>query len=223
MMSDRSHDNYYVTRKDKLIRQLDKAVSRLHQEMAASYGEPEAETIHQEILVEFERLLPEIPYIGGRKNSLTMFLIQSAWALAFYRVLQRRGGSVEDAGALLQQAAEAMFTATPRFLRRLYGRIRSSKLRSPLIEAAAHKTQQRVYPGNWVQEIVPADGETFDLGFDYTECGIVKFMAAQGAPELTPYLCQTDFAVVEAIGLRLERTETIADGFRRCDFRISRS
>ncbi len=66
-----------------------------------------------------------------------------------------------------------MFTATPRFLPRLYGRIRSSKLRSPLIEAAAHKTQQRVYPANWVREIVPADGETFDLGFDTTECGTV--------------------------------------------------
>ena len=115
-----------------------------------------------------------------------------------------------------------MFNAMPKVLRHLYGRIRVSKWRYPHLEAAARETQKREYPGNWVQEFIAGDGELFDFGFDYTECGIVKFMEAQNASELTPYLCQTDFAALEATGLHLQRTETIASGCERCNFRISK-
>ncbi|MCP4197812.1 MAG: L-2-amino-thiazoline-4-carboxylic acid hydrolase [Proteobacteria bacterium] len=97
-----------------------------------------------------------------------------------------------------------------------------SKLRYPRMAAAAGEMQKREYPGNWVQEFIVGDGEAFDLGFDYSECGIVKFMDAQNAPELAPHLCQTDFAALEAMGLHLERTETIASGCERCNFRISK-
>ena len=222
-MSNTTTSDYYLSQKGKLSKQLDKIIVRVKPNLTARYGEADADEIHRQILLEFERILPEIPYIGGRKNSLTLFIIQSAWALAFYRILQRYGGSVEDAGELLQQAAEAMFSATPKFLRHLYGRLRVNKRRYPRLEAAALETQKREYPGNWVQEFVTGDGETFDFGFDYTECGIVKFMEAQDAAELTPYLCQTDFAALEAIGLHLQRTETIASGCDRCNFRISKT
>jgi len=214
--------NYYVSRKGKLVKELDQVVSRLQSELAARYGEAEADAIREQILIEFERLLPQIPYIGGRKNPLTVFIIQSAWALAFYRVLQQRGGTVEEAGELLQKAAGATFNATPKFLRHLYGKIRLSKLRYPRMAAAARETQKRKYPGNWVQEFIAGDGKTFDFGLDYTECGIIKFMQAQNASELVPYLCQTDYAALEAMGLHLERTETIAGGGQRCNFRISK-
>ncbi len=221
-MPDTTHKNYYVSQKGNLIEELDKVISRVQSDLVARYGEVDADVIHKQILIEFERLLPQIPYIGGRKNSLTVFLLQSAWALAFYRVLQRHGGSVEDAGELLQQGAEAMFNATPKFLRHLYGRMRLSKLRYPRMAAVARETQKREYPGNWVQEFIVGGGEAFDIGIDYTECGIVKFLEAQNASELTPYLCQTDYAALEAMGLHLERTETIASGCQRCNFRISK-
>jgi hypothetical protein len=216
-------NDYYLSQKRKLIKQLDKVVARVRPNLAARFGEAEAAEIHREILIEFERLLPEIPYIGGRKNSLTTFLIQSAWALAFYRVLQRRGGRVEDAGELLQQVAKAMFNATPKFLRHLFGRLRINKWRYSRMETAALETQKREYAGNWVQEFVSGDGKSFDFGFDFTECGIVKFMEMQDASELTPYLCQTDYAALEALGLKLERTETIASGCERCNFRIGKT
>ena len=215
-------DDYYGSQKEKLIRKLVKVISRIRPELVARYGQAGADEVQRQILLEFERLIPEIPYVGGRKNKLTIFIIQSAWALAFYRALQQRGGTVEDAGSLLQQASEAMFKATPQFLRFLYGKIMLSKLRYPSMAATARETQKREYPGNWVKEFIAGDGESFDIGFDYTECGIVKFMQAQNATELTRYLCQTDYAALEAMGLKLDRTETIASGCARCNFRISK-
>ncbi len=221
-MSDTGPDDYYVAQKGKLLKELDKVIGRIQPELAARYGETAVTEIRREVLQEFARLLPEIPYIGGKKNKLTVFLIQSAWALSFYRVVQRRGGDVAEAGEILHQAAEAMFNAIPVFLRHGYGRIRFHKWRYPAMAAAARETQKREYPGNWVQEFVAGDSETFDFGYDYTECGIVKFLEAQNAPELIPYLCQTDFAAAEALGFHLTRPETIAAGDGRCNFRFSR-
>ena len=63
-------------------------------------------------------------------------------------------------------------------------------------------------------------GETFDVGFDYTECGIDKFMRSQGAAELTSYLCNLDYVSFGAIEMELVRTKTLAWGCDRCDFRI---
>ncbi len=88
---------------------------------------------------------------------------------------------------------------------------------------AALETQKRQYPQNWVQEFISGDGQSFNFGYDYTECGIVKFLEAQEATELIAYLCETDFAALEALGLKLERTETIASGCQRCNFRISKT
>ncbi len=100
-MPNKIPSDYYVARRRKLTRQLNRVVRRVRPNLTARYGARNGERIHRQILVEFDHLLPQIPYIGGRRNSMTVFLIQSAWALAFYRALQQHGGSVEDAGALL--------------------------------------------------------------------------------------------------------------------------
>ena len=61
-------------------------------------------------------------------------------------------------------------------------------------------------------EVVEGDGHDFDFGVDYTECGVVKYLAREGAPDLAPYLCWTDYPLFAAARLRLDRTETLAQG-----------
>jgi hypothetical protein len=86
-------------------------------------------------------------------------------------------------------------------------------------EKQARWTQQRRYAGDWLNEIVDGDGRTFDWGIDITECGLVTFLHAQGADDLTPYLCDLDYVMAEAAGVGLTRTKTLAWGCDRCDFR----
>jgi hypothetical protein len=73
-----------------------------------------------------------------------------------------------------------------------------------------------------VFEHVEGDAETFDWGRDYIECGIVKFLHSQGADELTPCLCLTDYALFGALGIELKRTMTLAEGDKKCDFRFKK-
>jgi hypothetical protein len=67
--------------------------------------------------------------------------------------------------------------------------------------------------------LVEGNGQDFDWGVDYTECGICKFYQAQGAYELVPYLCALDFPSSEAADAGLVRTTTLGTGGLRCDFR----
>jgi hypothetical protein len=50
---------------------------------------------------EFEALLPDIPYIGGDENHLTVSLVESMWYLAFYKAMKKCGRTAEETGKVL--------------------------------------------------------------------------------------------------------------------------
>ena len=146
----------------------------------------------------------------------------AAW-LAMYRSLQARGASVEEAARLIYLGAASFSNSFPmRWLMRLQGRRLFSRTFQDQRRHAAAISQQRRYPEDWVFEVVEGNGRGFPFVVDYTECGIVKYLAREGAPELAPYLCWIDYPQFAATHVRLDRTETLAQGGQRCDFRMSR-
>lgn len=86
----------------------------------------------------------------------------------------------------------------------------------------AEETHQKRYADDWVLDCLPGNGD-YALGYDYWECGICKLCRAEGCPELARYLCQLDFLFAEVMGLRLERSTTLAQGGEKCDFRFYRA
>ena len=66
------------------------------------------------------------------------------------------------------------------------------------------------------------DGKQFDFGVDYLKCGNYNLVKALGAEEFAPYVCMSDIPLGDAIGWGLTRTETLADGCDRCDFRFKK-
>ena len=47
-------------------------------------------------------------------------------------------------------------------------------------------------------------------------------MKSQGVEEFAPYVCLSDMALGKALGWGLIRTETLADGCDKCDFRFKK-
>jgi hypothetical protein len=211
--------DYYTSQSRKLLDQLDKFLTQSRALLTERYGKVQAATMHREILDEYGQLIPDLPYIG-RGNIFTGNLVQSAWALALYRVIGRHDGSLEEASEIIHRAMEVKVNRIPAFLRRLKGNFRLSRWAVRMMQKAARRSQKREYPGDWVFEVVKGDGETFDVGMDVTECGIVKFLHAQGADELTPHLCNLDYLVYQATGVELRRTMTLSWGCEKCDFRM---
>ncbi len=85
----------------------------------------------------------------------------------------------------------------------------------------SEETHKRKYENDWVVDILDKT-EDYELGYDYHECGICKLCSDEGCPELAKYLCRFDFVLADLMGMKLERTMTIADGNPICDFRYSR-
>ena len=181
------------------------------------------EAIARDVIERFEALLPGIPYVGGDENRLTKTLYLTAAMLAVYRSLVARGESAEGAARLIYLGSSSFYNAFPtRYLLRWPGRKQFSRKRIDQRTREAAVSQQRRYPDDWVFSIVEGDGRSFEWAMDYMECGVVKYLTREGAPELAPLLCWLDFPVFAAMRVKLIRTETIAQGCQKCDFRFSR-
>jgi hypothetical protein len=216
-------ENWYVVNKPKIMRQVRFALPHYRRQFVAAYGKEEGEAIASESMQRFEALLADIPYIGGDENRNTRALYMTAAWLAMYRSLQTRGASVEEAARLIYLGTASFYESVPtRWLMRWQGRRMFSEAFQDQRRRAATISQERRYPDDWVFEVVEGEGHDFDFGVDYTECGVVKYLAREGAPELAPYGCWIDYPLFAAMHLRLDRTETLAQGGQRCDFRMSR-
>jgi hypothetical protein len=129
---------------------------------------------------------------------------------------------VDEIGAVIQEMHQRYLKSIPSFLMRLRGRWQLTQRYFKQLDKRAERSQRRFYPDDWIYRAVKGDGKTFDYGVDYTQCGICQFFWRHDAGELLPYLCQLDYATVEAMGLQLTRTTTLAEGGAKCDFRLKR-
>ena len=207
---------------ERLVGGFNRYLERSADALVTRFGEETAAAMRGEMLDEYRRLIPEVPYIGGWRDSHSGHLTFTARALALHRVVIRHGGSVEDSGWVLHRMMETEMERIPRVVRHGMGRFRFTRLGKWWEEAGARKSQAREYPGDWVSVRFDGDGEAFDFGIDHTECGNVKYLNAQDADELTPYICDLEYVTIKAMGFGVQRTKTLAWGCDRCDFRFSK-
>ena len=186
--------------------------------LGARFGQSRAKTLVQDIQREYEALTLEAPYIGGKDNIFTEWLTYGVYYLAVYRVLKSLGQTVEQTGRIIYETYETMANY-PAWMLRLVGSIKYDEGYVEQLQMAAVESQQQRYSGDWVCTFVEGDGETFDYGLDMTECGICKFYHAQGADELAPYMCLSDYVISHVLDRGLVRYKTIAEGAEVCDFR----
>jgi hypothetical protein len=57
-------------------------------------------------------------------------------------------------------------------------------------------------------------------GVNYRRCAIRELALSQGAADFAPYICLSDIVGSEKFGWGLKRSETLAQGGTRCDFRF---
>lgn len=82
----------------------------------------------------------------------------------------------------------------------------------------SHKCQ---YENDWIVDVLEGN-QDFDLGYNYLQCGICKLCKDEGGLEIAKYICKLDYVLADMMGMKLERTTTIAEGGKCCDFRYSR-
>ena len=212
--------NYYVKHKRRILWELDLVAKSARPVMDEYFDEP-ADIVLTEARRDFEGLLPQLPYVGG-KQPFTEFIVFSGMFLAMYRVSMARGKTIEQSGEIIFKSGEAFLKLFPTFLLRLLIPVNFSRRYIDRIRKGAVESHARRYPDGNVLNFVEGDGKNFDYGVDYLECASCKFFAKQGASEIAPYLCPVDILYSEALGWGLTRTMTLAEGADKCDFRFKK-
>ena len=188
--------------------------------LTRQYGETKAQMLDQKIQQELETTLSQLPYIGTpEENKWADNMPSAAFALAAYRVLTPEYATLEELGHMLYETLQLNLSGIPSLI------MRTTYNEDAMIErlkALAARSQKRQYPEDWVMTFVEGDGQDFTYGVDVTECAIQKYLAVQGAPELTRYLCLTDYVSSVAMGRGLVRYKTLAEGCAVCDFRYKK-
>jgi hypothetical protein len=210
---------YWEANKKKLMEDFDSIITPARSFIGEKLSPEETGEVAKEAKANYESLLPQVPFIGGDDNQLTEVLYMSAAGLALYQAMQAHGQDVDETGRVMYRVMEKLFTFNDPMI--------SAHLRNPTgkEEQDSYRiiekwTAKSPYPGDWKMTFVDGDGESFDFGVDYTECGVVKFYKAHGAFDLAKYMCLGDFPISQSTGTGLVRTTTLGSGGSKCDFRF---
>jgi hypothetical protein len=214
-----NNSNYYVNRKPKLMKDFNKIINIARKILGKSFNKSKVSQILDESKRKYEALLPQLPYIGGKKNMSTFNIIEGAWMLAIIFPLEQEGLSVREIGKIMYEILKTYFESTP-LANWLNGKLMWSKFM--IKRKKCGKTTFKQYSGGWVEEFVEGDGKSFDYGLTITECGLCKLYKQYKAEQYVPYLCLTDYPLFRAYGIGFTRTQTIANGAPMCDFRFKK-
>ncbi len=213
---------FYAENRAKALAEFKAVCAGAEKWLTARVPDPTAKAVTADAKRRFETLLPGLPDIGGRENRNQPFITMAGWLTALRLAMREKGMPARDSGRLLYDLCAADWAALPQQKVKAMGAALFAPASLEAIKQWAEASQKRLYPGDWVIKAVPGDGKTFDLGYDYTECGAVKYFKAQGVLDVAPYFCINDFLASRAQGTGLARTGTIAEGNAVCDFRYKK-
>ena len=162
--------------------------------------------------------IPFIPEVGA-DNPWLKSLVGVAWLSGVWLQLEKRGWSLPRISLATQKALAAFAQPSlPAETRSAMGGAMCSRERA---EKTAARSRERRFPDDWlVEAVLPREGESFDVGYDVFKCPVVQYLEERGLRRFAAWFCRDDYPLHAAMGVRLERTRTLADGADRCDFRL---
>jgi L-2-amino-thiazoline-4-carboxylic acid hydrolase len=179
--------------------------------------------IRQQVMDEFDVVLTQMPYVGGAASRMSDFLMRLMGFMAMSRVLRRHGVSLPVIGDIERETYKAQLLTVGEADRLASGRQFLSSENQTLLREHAAKSHQKEFAEDFVYDFVePGPGDKFEFGINYKACGFCKFAARHGDEEILPNICGLDFDAYATLGIRLERTQTLAGGANHCNFRFSR-
>lgn len=212
-MSTEKEANYYFLKKKIFMRTFDAAMLIVKQILIENFGEDKFIEISTATRKEFENLLLEIPYIGGDANPLTDELINAALLLPLFQAFEKEGLKFDEIGKLTYELFEIFYKFIPP-ADDIFSNTYQDKKKEQAIDSKLRK-----YTGDWVFDFIEGDDKTFTFGVDYSECGVYKFYKSKRAEHFMPWVCISDYVKARAYGYGFNRTQTIGNGAKICDFR----
>jgi len=182
------------------------------------HGESLGSKIIDATRIEYERVLPNVPDIGGIRNVYQPVMTVNGWIVALFRAMSARGLAAGDAIRVCHEALDDWLNRMPGWLLRVIGGLLLSPPGRWYFERQARRSQRRRYAEDFVWRVERGgDGE---LAMVFEECAVNKWYEAEGVRELKPYCNFVDVTYSRLMGMGIDAHETIGLGCDRCALRF---
>lgn len=216
---------YYRARQPAIVADFLESLRLAAPAFAEQVPQHPLEALQPQVLAELDRVLATLPYVGGDSGRMTPFFEQAAGFFALGRVLRGLGVPLDATASLMRTTFLARLMAISGEQRLALGRQWLSADNQAYLRVLAQTSQERSNPGDFVYDFVEPgltpEGEPFEFGLNYGECGFCKLCKANGDEELLPVMCSMDKESYALRGIRLYRSTTLAGGDSHCNFRFS--
>jgi hypothetical protein len=189
-----------------------------HPVLVEHHGEAFADRVVVDARGEYERVLPEVPDIGGRRNVFQPVMTINGWLAALHRGMREHGGNAEDTIRVSQTVFDGWFRKLPGFALRAVGRLLLSGPVRGYFERQAARSQERRHPEDFIWKVEQSEDGEFSFVFD--ECAVNKWYDAQDLRDLKPYCNFVDVTYSRLMGMGVDATETIGLGCPQCALRF---
>jgi hypothetical protein len=163
-----------------------------------------------------------MPYVGGIKNYFTPVILINGWIIAMHRAMKSEGKTAEDTIIIWAEVMDDLFIKIPTWVAQLIGKALISK---PVIKGfgkQAELSQKKTYPGNWGYQLLYGDGINFDMGFEFSECAVIKLYRAMDTMDLAPYCNFVDITYSHYLKIGLNANQTLGLGDHTCKMLFKR-
>jgi len=89
-------DDFYIRKRSKFLRSFDERLTVVKEELCKKFDDKKSEDLIHQMKAEFKIILPDIPYIGGQKNPLTLVLVKCMSDLAIFCTIEKIGFSFRE-------------------------------------------------------------------------------------------------------------------------------
>ena len=209
--------DYYVVRRAAMLGSFDRVAPRIRARLVAHYDPAMADRVVASTRLRFESILPELPYIGGRRNVFTWVIIVNGWLVSLHRAMQSEGHGAEDSIRIAVEVTDGFFRAIPPFLLRWLGHAALSRPAVAYLKRQAARSQQRQHPQDFVY--TATDSALGESVLEFSECAVNKFYEAQHAKELKPYCNFFDVTYSRLMNMGVDAHQTIGLGCDTCQLR----
>lgn len=221
-MSGKIKADFYIRRKSKLLALFQEDLKAAKQLLLEKFDEEKSNSLLADIVKEYENILPEAQYIGGNKNPFTQFLTGAVGTFSIIRVLEKEGFPYREIGEFAFRYSEKLNEKREENLNKV-GQSHADQIFTPdymqFMKDFGKKSQERMFPGDWVLEFIDGEGQPFTYGFNFAQCGSNELAKKLGMEKYMPFICLADFAEATAGGFGFTRTQTLGNGAPMCDHR----
>ncbi len=209
--------DYFIQKRGKLLKEFDKFCVKAEKKLTVSYDEKFAEKIISQAKIEFEDMIPRVPYFGGTINPFNELSIVGAQMVAVHKAMKRNGKSAEETVLIFYDLTEDLFKKMPKPLIWLGQKFVFSGLFIKLLQKVSKRMSEMKDPNSFDFAYYKDDGKENDWHFVAKRCGFVNFFKQEGCEDLVPYCNFVDVIQGKALNMGVHCKACLGAGDATCE------